>query len=110
MPTARPSIVARIGAVSDSSMTPESAVRPVIPINTPRAAVISGIPAASSDVNVIASTKNATIMPSDSEPCSASSAAIPPENSTCRPAASPVPAMSASSSRASSEISPEGTG
>ena len=93
MPTARPSIVARTGAVSDSSITPESAVRPVMPMTTPKAAVISGMPAASSDASVIASTKKATSMPSDSDPCSASSAAIPPENSTCRPAASPAEKM-----------------
>ena len=60
--------------------------------------------------SVIASTKNATIMPSDSEPCSASSAAIPPENSTCRPACLAGAAMSASCCSASSEISPEGVG
>jgi hypothetical protein len=81
-----------------------------MPIITPRLAVSSGIPAVSSDASVIASTKNATIMPSDSEPCSASSAAIPPENSTCRPACSPVSAIAASSSRAASEISLDGVG
>ena len=59
-------------------------------MTTPKMAVISGMPAASSEPSVIASTKKATIMPIDSDPCWASSAAIPPENSTCRPAASPV--------------------
>ena len=102
--------MARIGAVSDRSITPESAVRPAMPMPTPSAAVSSGMPAASSDASVIASTRNATIMPIDSEPWWASSAAMPPENSTCRPAFSPVAPRSASCSLASVEISPEGTG
>jgi thiamine pyrophosphate-dependent acetolactate synthase large subunit-like protein len=34
MPTARPSIVASVGAVEDSSITPDRAVSPVMPIAT----------------------------------------------------------------------------
>ena len=85
MPTARPSIVARIGAVSDRSMTPDSAVTPAMPIATPMIAVISGIPAASSEASVIARTTKAIIMPALSEPASFASVTRPPPNSTFMP-------------------------
>ena len=48
--------MARIGAVSEISITPESAVSPVTPIATPKIAVISGSPAASSEPSVMART------------------------------------------------------
>src|SRR4029450_5076930 len=46
MPTARPSIVASVGATDDTSTTSDSAVMPVTPMPTPTSAVSSGRPAA----------------------------------------------------------------
>ena len=66
MPTARPSIVARIGAVEPRSTKPVAIVMPETPMPTPMSAVTSGMPAASSDPNVMTSTKIATMMPSAS--------------------------------------------
>ncbi len=56
MATARPSIVASIGAVDDRVMIPLRALMPVSPMPTPTSALMRGRPAAMSEPNVIAST------------------------------------------------------
>ena len=103
-------MVARVGAVSVSSKAPVRAVTPPTEMPTPIIAVHSGRPAATSDPSVIARTRKPIIMPSFSEPASASSVTRPPPNSTCMPAASAGSALSSSSSRAGSETSSAGIG
>ncbi len=49
MPTARPSITARIGVVDCSWTKPESVVMPATPMPTPTIAVTRFIPAATSE-------------------------------------------------------------
>jgi hypothetical protein len=63
MPTASPSIRARIGVVDCRSTNPVSAVIPAAPMPTPTAAVSRFIPAATSDPYVTASTTSAATTP-----------------------------------------------
>ena len=102
--------MARIGAVSDTSITSVSACRPTRPMPTPMIAVSSGSPAASSEPSVIASTRKPTIMPRLSEFACDSSVTRPPPNSVCSPASSAGVADASSSSRAWSSILSAGTG
>jgi len=63
MPTASPSIIARVGALS---LTPRKEAAPIMAAivpTTPRAAVSSGSPAATSEPNVIMRMTRATPMP-----------------------------------------------
>ena len=63
MPTASPSIVARVPVELLTSVNPLAIATPIIPMATPTRAVTRGSPAASSDPKVITSTRAATAMP-----------------------------------------------
>ena len=87
MATARPSIVARIGAVADRVMIPLRALIPVSPMPTPTSAFMRGRPAAISDPNVIASTMYAMSRPRASDVCVVGWLTMPPPKATVAPAA-----------------------
>ena len=95
MPTARPIISASTGVFEFSSSEPDASMIPAIPMPTPISAVSSGIPAASSEPNVMISTTAATATPRPSvapvagAPCTAS-----PPYSTSNPAWRPGAAVS----------------
>ena len=66
MPTARPSISARVGVADEIVVTAESDSTPATPMPTPSSAVRIGMPAASSEPKVTTSTTSATTRPSSS--------------------------------------------
>src|SRR5689334_193435 len=63
MPTAKPIINARLGAVEDTVATFETRYTPMEPTTTPLSALSSGRPAANSDPNVTARIAKAITMP-----------------------------------------------
>ena len=63
MPTARPSITARIGVVDEIVATRVTIIRIVIAMPTPISAVTRGRPAATSEPRTTVSTNNATTRP-----------------------------------------------
>jgi hypothetical protein len=77
---------------------------------TPRIAVRTGIPAASSEPSVIERMTKAMMIPADSELVVDSSVTMPPPKSSSRPAARAGSALASSWSAAVSEISFAGTG
>ena len=106
MPTASPSINARIGAVLDISMTLEAQRIPAIPVPTPISAVNIGSPAATIEPNVISSTTIATMTPMPSvDPMAGACATAPPPSSICSPSTSFAVAMVANSAWVASGIS-----
>ncbi|CAM5553187.1 hypothetical protein SGLAM104S_03166 [Streptomyces glaucescens] len=107
MPTASPSISARLSAVEDTVTAEETASSPTSPVPIPTNAVSSGIPAASSEPKVRASTASATTTPSSSRTLGVRTPlpyACPPTD-TVRPASSAVLAVSSSASRVPSSRS-----
>lgn len=66
MPTARPSITARIGVVELMAATRVTSSRIAMAMPTPTTAVIRGRPAATSDPNTTVSTTRATMSPTAS--------------------------------------------
>ena len=106
MPTARPSIRARTGAVALSSTKPVSVVMPAIPTPTPTNAVSSGRPAAMTEPNITTRMTAAAATPKSSPaPPDSCSVAATPENSTCSPASRPGSAASKRVSRLASSTS-----
>ena len=85
MATARPSIVARMGAVADREMMPLSALMPVSPMPTPMSALRSGSPAAIMEPRVIVSTRKAISRPRASELFVVGWLTIPPPKATVTP-------------------------
>ena len=78
MPTARPSIAARVIDSSLSGVTEVASMMPRIPKPTPSRAVSNGRPAAIIEPKVIASTRTATQTPSSSPIGKPSSPPCPP--------------------------------
>ena len=106
MPTARPSINARIGAVLDISMVPESHRMPDSPTATPINAVSIVIPAATSDPKVISRMIIAATTPrASSEPMAGVCFTAPPLSSICRVSVRWASAMAAIVSWVDSGIS-----
>src|SRR5215468_5702647 len=64
MPTARPIIRARLGAVEETVATLEARYTPMAPTTTPLSALSSGRPAVNSEPNVTARMAKAITMPS----------------------------------------------
>ena len=85
MATARPSIVARIGAVADSEMMPLSALIAVSPMPTPISALSRGRPAATMEPKVIVSTRKAISRPRASEFFVVGWLMMPPPKATVTP-------------------------
>lgn len=103
MPTARPSIIARVEVLGERSNTPARAVMPVTPTATPIRAVSSGRPAAINEPNVTISTTAAIMMPMISPlPGPASASRASPPTSTVSPASRPFCAACDSVSRVDS--------
>ena len=87
MPTAKPSITARVIDVSARLVKPLASRMPSAPIATPRTPVSSGSPAASSEPKVTVRTSSATTTPRASPTWElATTGAAEPPYSTCRPA------------------------
>lgn len=106
MPTARPSISARIGAVFDISTAPETQSTPEMPTATPTSAVSMVIPAATTEAKVIISTASATMTPSPSvEPMDGVCLTAPPPSSMRSPSTRLAAARSAIASWVLSGIS-----
>ena len=98
MPTASPSISARIGAVVDICTKPDTMRMPAMPTPTPIRAVSSGSPAATTDPNVMSSTISAMTTPSPSvEPTDGICLTAAPDRSTVIPSTEYVVASRASS-------------
>ncbi len=105
MPTASPSIRARIGAVLVSPTTPLSANSPAMPAPTPISAVSMVMPAATSEPRVTTRTASATRTPMPSvPPISGSLCMTSPPCSTRRPACSAAAPEWAYASRCASVI------
>ena len=95
MPTARASMVARMGAVVESTTTEPTAVMAARPVPSPTRALRSGTPAARAERNVRARTMNAITMPGDVALREAVlGAASAPPMFTSRPAALAGPPVS----------------
>ncbi len=100
MPTASPIMTASIGAVFETGANAATTEMPPNAAPTPTSAVRSGMPAESSDPNVITSTTPANITPSNSvvvRPKSVSWNTSPP-NATTRPASRAVSPVAVTSS------------
>jgi len=103
MPTARPSIRARIGAVLVNSTVPLSAYRPAMPTPTPISAFSIVIPAATSEPKVTTRTIAAIATPITSdEPAAGSLLSTSPPGATCQPWASAAAPTCSYASRCSS--------